>query len=325
MGLVFNGAIKGELVGYADANWAGDLDTHRSTTDYLFFLNGSAISWKSKRQSTVATSSTEAECMNMCYDEQGATLIYQDNQCSIALAKNPVYHTRTKHIDIKFHFLREKVERGNIRLEYKPTDEMIADGMAKAPTRGKHDKYVNGLGMKPKQIRIGGLAFWSVEGDLPCLQRVQLRAVELEDEDVPDVQGVVGRGLQRRRCDGGQGAASVRDDCAEPEGLATDERNRCGHCEGCVSGVGERPPHARHGEPAVAQVEVRVVQVHRVLYQGTVMELETLVLKMRNANCGPSEEDVCATKLRSLRASYESLVQAFRMSMTTFSLADLVK
>ncbi|POM70436.1 Integrase catalytic core protein [Phytophthora palmivora] len=55
-----------------------------------------------------------------------------------------------------------------------------------------------------------------------------------------------------------------------------------------------------------------------------VMELETLVLKMRNANCGPSEEDVCATMLRSLPASYESLVQAFRMSMTTFSLADLV-
>ncbi|KAE9119699.1 hypothetical protein PF010_g7762 [Phytophthora fragariae] len=55
-----------------------------------------------------------------------------------------------------------------------------------------------------------------------------------------------------------------------------------------------------------------------------VMELETLVLKMRNANCGPNEEDVCATMLRSLPASYESLVQAFRMSTTTFSLADLV-
>ncbi|KAE9040172.1 hypothetical protein PR003_g4054 [Phytophthora rubi] len=84
----------------------------------------------------------------MGYDGQDATLIYQDNQGCIALAKNPVYHTRTKHIDIKFHFLREKVERGTIRLEYKPTDEMIADGMTKALARDKHEKYVKGLGMK---------------------------------------------------------------------------------------------------------------------------------------------------------------------------------
>ncbi|KAE9016351.1 Retrovirus-related Pol polyprotein from transposon TNT 1-94 [Phytophthora fragariae] len=165
MGLVFNDTIKGELLGYADASWAGDLDTRRSTTGCVFFLNGSAISWKSKRQPTVATSSTEAEYMSlysatqeaiwlrlllkdMGYDGQDATLIYQDNQGCIALAKNPVYHTRTKHIDIKFHFLREKVERGTIRLEYKPTDEMIADGMTKALARDKHEKYVKGLGMK---------------------------------------------------------------------------------------------------------------------------------------------------------------------------------
>ncbi|GMF38237.1 unnamed protein product [Phytophthora lilii] len=65
LGVVFSGANKGELIGFADANWAGDLDSRRSTTGYVFFLNGSAVSWKSKRQQTVATSTTEAEYMSL--------------------------------------------------------------------------------------------------------------------------------------------------------------------------------------------------------------------------------------------------------------------
>ncbi|KAG6612000.1 RxLR effector candidate protein [Phytophthora cinnamomi] len=164
LGLVFNGRTKGELFGYADANWAGDLDTRRSTTGYVFFLNGSAISWKSKRQPTVATSSTEAEYMALYNATQeavwlrqllkdvgaecvGATTIFQDNQGCIALAKNPAYHSRTKHIHLKYHFLREKVEDKIIVLEYKPTDEMVADGFTKALARPKHRQFIVGLGM----------------------------------------------------------------------------------------------------------------------------------------------------------------------------------
>lgn len=162
--IVFDGSSKGELIAYADANWAGDLDTRRSTTGYVFFLNGSAVSWNSKRQPTVATSSTEAEYMSlysvtqeaiwfrsllkdMKYGVDSATTIYQDNQGCIALAKNPVYHSRTKHIDIKFHFLREKVEREEITLEYKPTEDMVADGFTKALARDKHSKFLTGLRM----------------------------------------------------------------------------------------------------------------------------------------------------------------------------------
>uniref|UniRef100_A0AAV1UTQ2 Polyprotein n=1 Tax=Peronospora matthiolae TaxID=2874970 RepID=A0AAV1UTQ2_9STRA len=162
--IVFSGFNKGELIGYADANWAGDLDTRRSTTRYVFFLNGSAISWNSKRQPTVATSSTEAEYMSLynatqeaiwlqsllkdlVYGTKAATTIFQDNQGCIALAKNPVYHSRTKHIDIKFHFLREKVASAVITLEFKPTEEMVADGFTKALPKDKHNKFIKGLGM----------------------------------------------------------------------------------------------------------------------------------------------------------------------------------
>jgi len=160
--IVFDGKSKGELLGFVDASWASDLDTRRSTTGYVFFLNGSVVSWKSKRQPTVATSSTEAEYMALYSATQEAvwlrlllnglgcasempTTICQDNQGCIALAKNPVFHARTKHIDIKFHFLREKVEAGVIELEYKPTDEMIADGLTKGLGKVKHTSFVNGL------------------------------------------------------------------------------------------------------------------------------------------------------------------------------------
>ena len=164
LSIVFSGINKGELIGFADANWAGDLDTRRSTTGYVFFLNGSAISWSSKRQPTVATSSTEEEYMSLYsatqeaiwlrgllkdlnYCAKNATTIFQDNQGCIALAKNPVYHSRTKHIDIKFHFLREKVASAVIALEFKPTEEMVADGFTKALPRDKHTKFITGMGM----------------------------------------------------------------------------------------------------------------------------------------------------------------------------------
>ncbi|CAI5712611.1 unnamed protein product [Peronospora destructor] len=163
--IVFNGKSKGELLGFADASWASDLDSCRSTLGYVFFLNSSVVSWKSKRQPTVATSSTEAEYMALYSATQEAvwlrlllsdigcplgtaTTIYEDNQGCIALAKNPVFHARTKHIDINFYFLREKIEEDVIQLEYKPTNEMIADGLTKALGRTKHAIFIKGLHLK---------------------------------------------------------------------------------------------------------------------------------------------------------------------------------
>ena len=140
--LVFRGALK-PLTGYTDADWAGDQDTRRSTSGYVFDVGSAAISWSSKRQPTVALSTCEAEYIGQTQatkeavwlrgllsqlnanDQSHASktvVIYCDNQGAMTLAKNPQFHARTKHIDIQHHYVREQVTAGNVALEYIPTD-----------------------------------------------------------------------------------------------------------------------------------------------------------------------------------------------------------
>lgn len=142
------------LHGYADADWAGDISTRKSTTGYLFQIGNATVSWKSKRQSIVALSSTEAEYVSLSsatqetmwirsllgsigFQQIDPTTINEDNQGAIALAGNPGNHPRTKHIDIKYHFIREAVEKNEIALQYCPTKEMLADMLTKALPREK--------------------------------------------------------------------------------------------------------------------------------------------------------------------------------------------
>ena len=144
--------------GYSDADWAGNLDNRRSTTGYAFIMNNAAISWASKRQPTVALSTTEAEYMALAQatkeaiwiqrflDEVGVKLptrmtIYSDNQSAISLAKNSTFHARTKHIDIRHHFLREKIENGEIEICFCGTESMTADVLTKGLCREKHEKF----------------------------------------------------------------------------------------------------------------------------------------------------------------------------------------
>jgi len=151
------------LVGYSDANWGNDPDTRRSTTGYLFYLSGGVITWSSKRQPTVALSSMEAEYMahaqvtieaiwlrNLLSElgfKQKVTTIYEDNQSCIALAKNPIDHQRVKHIDTRYHFIRERIESGEINLEYLPSEDMIADALTKALPKPAFTKLVNKIGL----------------------------------------------------------------------------------------------------------------------------------------------------------------------------------
>ena len=159
-----NGKIS--LTGYADADWGGDLINRKSTSGYAFKLGSSTISWRSKRQSVVALSSTEAEyvalCMasqeaiwlrnlldNMNFKQEESTVIYEDNQGAIALAKNPKNHSRAKHIDVKYHYIRQAVEEKNIKLIYCSTENMIADILTKGLPKLKFEQLRSLLGVKP--------------------------------------------------------------------------------------------------------------------------------------------------------------------------------
>ena len=132
LGLVF-GSSDG-IIGYCDADYASDTESRRSTTGYVFLLNGGAISWSSKRQQTVAVSTTEAEYMAAAaavkealwlrklmvdvYDTTPSIKIFGDNQSAIKLLKNPVSSQRSKHIDVIYHFARERVARREVEFDF---------------------------------------------------------------------------------------------------------------------------------------------------------------------------------------------------------------
>lgn len=145
------------LIGYSDSDRAGDVDTRRSTT-----MAGGAVSWASKLQATVALSSTEAEYIAACAATQEAivlrqllsdihcpqsepTVIYEDNQSCICLSKNPVVSNRSKHIDIRYHFTREKVDNGEVELVYVSTEHQLADLLTKPLLTTKVEQLRNGV------------------------------------------------------------------------------------------------------------------------------------------------------------------------------------
>ena len=142
---------KLKLVAFSDADWGGDKDTRRSHTGGVLFLAGGAVAWISKKQSSVAMSSAEAEYMAaslVCreviwirsilaefgFNQDGPTVIREDNEACIQMSKNPVNHSKTKHIDLHYHFVRERVETGEVALDWVSTSEMIADMLTKAVT-----------------------------------------------------------------------------------------------------------------------------------------------------------------------------------------------
>ena len=143
-------AMRNILVGYSDADWASDIESRKSQSGYVFFLNGGPISWASNKQTTVALSSVESEYIalsaatqelvylrqlleDMGYPQSKPTTIYEDNQGTIQLAENHgTYSKRTKHIDIRHHYIRDVINRGWLVVEYIPTERQLADTFTKA-------------------------------------------------------------------------------------------------------------------------------------------------------------------------------------------------
>lgn len=153
------------ITGYCDADWANNPDDRRSYTGYVFMLAGGAISWQAKKQSTVALSSMEAEYMSAAkaaqetiwwrtflngigMDTSKAMPLLCDNQGAIDLAKNPEFHARSKHIDTRHHFIRERVADKSIHIEYISTDMMPADILTKGLSKLRHQSMIKLLGLE---------------------------------------------------------------------------------------------------------------------------------------------------------------------------------
>lgn len=153
-GLMFDrDTAKSEVTGFVDSDYAGDLDARISTTGFVYTFCGGCICWRSVLQSTEALSTTEAEYMTLTEAskealwlkglikelglKQGNIQIQCDSQSAIHLAKNQVFHARTKHIDVRYHKIREWLNNGDIAIRKVHTKENAAYMLTKSVTTEK--------------------------------------------------------------------------------------------------------------------------------------------------------------------------------------------
>ena len=170
------GHIKMTVHAYSDADWAGCLDTRRSTTGSIIMLNGNVIHWSSHKQSTVATSSTESEYMALAetakelkwfnhwlgelllivpneFDLVRPSTIKVDNTAAISLTNTGASHNRTKHIDVRYHFIKEQIANGIINMEWTPTTLQLADLLTKQLPKETFTKLVSQLMVQLSNIK----------------------------------------------------------------------------------------------------------------------------------------------------------------------------
>ncbi|CAN6689823.1 unnamed protein product [Malus baccata var. baccata] len=147
-GLTYSASQDTSLTAFSDSDWAADPNTRRSVTGFVVFMGSNPISWQSKKQASVSRSSTEAEYKALAHCAADIVwirlllkdlhqflsdppLLQCDNLSALALCSNPVFHTRIKHLDTDFHFVREKVQRKDLQVQYVPTDHQTADILTK--------------------------------------------------------------------------------------------------------------------------------------------------------------------------------------------------
>ena len=160
--LTYGGDNRG-LVGYIDADGASQ-EHRRAISGYIFMVNGGAVSWSSKKQELVTLSTTEAKYVTQTHATKEAiwlrrlltenfksidtpTTLFSDSKSAIALAQDGHYHARTKHIDIRYHFIHYVIDAGTIKLVYCSTNDMTADMLTKALPSVKAKHFATALGL----------------------------------------------------------------------------------------------------------------------------------------------------------------------------------
>jgi hypothetical protein len=159
-----------KLCGYTDSDWASSLDDRRSVSANVFTLGSGVITWSSKKQTIAALSTSEAEYVaatsaacqaiwlrrvlaDLQQKQKGATKIFCDNKATISMTKNPTFHSRTKHIDIRYHFIRDLVAKEEISLEYCSTQGQLADVLTKALSKEKFCYFRDLFGVCDFELR----------------------------------------------------------------------------------------------------------------------------------------------------------------------------
>ena len=164
VGLLFSKSQSTLVSAFTDADWAGSVDDRRSTGGFAVFLGPNLISWCAKKQATVSRSSTEAEYkaltnatteiiwLQSLLKELGviqvqAPCLWCDNLGATYLSANPVFHARTKHIEIDFHFVRERVANKELDVRFIHSGDQIADGFTKALPTQSFEKFRRNLNL----------------------------------------------------------------------------------------------------------------------------------------------------------------------------------
>ncbi|GJZ78098.1 retrovirus-related pol polyprotein from transposon TNT 1-94 [Tanacetum coccineum] len=172
MGLWYPKDSGFELIAYSDADHAGCKDDCKSTSGGLQFLGGKLVSWSSKKQDCTAMSTAEAEYVSLsacCAQviwmrtqlldygyKYNRILMYCDSKSAIAISCNPVQHSKTKHIDIRYHFIKEHVEKGTVKIYFVGTEYQLADLFTKALPKERFEYLVHRIGMRcmtPTQLK----------------------------------------------------------------------------------------------------------------------------------------------------------------------------
>ena len=155
---------EAHLTGFSDSDYAGDVDARKSTTGVIFFLSSSPVTWQSMKQKVVAQSSCEAEYIaaanaacqalwlaRVLAEVQGSAprvpMLRVDNKSAIALMKNPVLHGQSKHIQVKYHLVRESVEEGLIEVEFIRSEEQLGDILTKPLGKTKFHELRSKIGL----------------------------------------------------------------------------------------------------------------------------------------------------------------------------------